>query len=159
MIDTIIIRDIRGQADALQMLVAKHASELHVMGTLLYNTAGVKQIELLEPTLVIMDLNVPSQDNFALFDELQYRNFFLVYHTGYVGDGRKIACCGIDYLLKPLDNQEFVSLLNSVTQRLPFRQWSPAVRPPRNEHNAYVKLQQQGLTSYSDKCEELTALP
>jgi two-component system, LytTR family, response regulator len=137
MIDTIIIRDVRGRADTLMMLAQKYAPQINVVATLSYTAAEVRQIETLKPTLVIMDLNMPSHDNFMLFEALEYRNFFLVYSTAHIGDGRKIPCCGVDYLLKPLDKSEFVSLVQSILQRLPFRKWSPAIRPAKNVSNAF----------------------
>ena len=136
MISTIVIHDVNGKAGALSALARKYAPELEILASLSYSPHGISQLEQLQPALVLMDLNIPNTDNFALFETLQYRNFFLVYCTANVGDGRRIPCCGVDYLLKPIDCVEFVTLVESIRQRMQFRNIRPAEFPVPNMNNA-----------------------
>ena len=135
MINTIVINDVR-HSRSFERLLTLHTPELNICHSDLYGEAVFETINQLKPSLVIMDLNVPNTDQFRLFDLLEYRNFFLVYCAVTYGEGRRVPCCGVDYLLKPVDRQELLQLVAQLKNRMSFRDYRPAEPFTPNMYNA-----------------------
>lgn len=74
---------------------------------------GVKLIEQLNPDVVLLDIELNDGNGFELLEQLQDFNFELIFITGF--DDRAIQAIklgALDYLLKPIDEEELIEALN-----------------------------------------------
>lgn len=74
---------------------------------------GVKLIEQLNPDAVLLDIELNDGNGFELLEQLKVINFELIFITGF--DDRAIQAIklgALDYLLKPIDEEELIQALN-----------------------------------------------
>lgn len=115
MLRAVIIDDERSGINALQLLIDQHINNVKVVGATTSAQQGLQAIEDYRPEIVFLDINMPQLNGFALLEQLQYRDFNLVFTTAY----REYALQAIkhhafDYLLKPIDADELKSCVAKI---------------------------------------------
>ena len=69
---------------------------------------AIKKISLFQPELVFLDVQMRDETGFDLLDKIEKIDFEIIFATAHAEFAIKaFKYCAFDYLLKPIDNQEF----------------------------------------------------
>ncbi len=81
--------------------------------------AALKKIGTDSPDLVFLDIQMQGETGFDLLDKLNARGFGVIFTTAHSEFAVKaFRYSALDYLMKPLDEEEFVGIVDKVCQRL-----------------------------------------
>jgi two-component system, LytTR family, response regulator len=108
MLRAIVIDDEQSGIDALKILISRNQEHIRLVASALLPEEGIKLIEDYLPDVVFLDISMPTMNGFELLTKLKHKNFKLIFTTAH----REYAIEAIknkasDYLLKPLDNEDF----------------------------------------------------
>ena len=103
-LSTVIVDDEMNARENLHLLIQSFCPELNVVG--LASTADEAKILIKQysPDLVFLDINMPQKNGFQLLNEVEDKNFNVVFttaHSEYALDAFKADA--IDYIQKPID--------------------------------------------------------
>ena len=100
---SIIVDDEKLARDRLKKLLAKHSSEIEIIGEAEDGEEGLELIRTLEPELVFLDIQMPVRNGFEMLRELkeQPRIIFTTAYDQYAI--RAFEENSVDYLLKPIE--------------------------------------------------------
>jgi two-component system LytT family response regulator len=108
MISCIIIDDEKRAIETFRRIVSRYLSDrLEVVAEAASVKEGVRAILEFRPDMVFLDIEMPGENGFKLFDyfdEMRFEVVFLTAFKSYAIDAIKYAA--FDYLLKPLDPAE-----------------------------------------------------
>ncbi|SHJ84327.1 LytR/AlgR family response regulator transcription factor [Pseudozobellia thermophila] len=129
MLNAIIVDDERHCRDALENLVAKHRSFLDLKSSVSTVSAAIEAIETFGPDVVFLDVHLQNETGFDLLKQLDRIDFYIIFTTAYEAYAvNAFKYSAFDYLLKPIDPDEFQETLNRLRDR-------------RNEENHAKKLE------------------
>ena len=115
MIPCLIIDDERKARETFQMIVQRYLpGKLKVVAMAGSVKEGVYAIHKYKPDIVFLDIEMPEENGFRLFDYFETVTFeivFLTAHKNYAIDAIRFAA--FDYLLKPLD---FIDLTGVISR-------------------------------------------
>ncbi|MFY8127935.1 MAG: LytR/AlgR family response regulator transcription factor [Chitinophagaceae bacterium] len=111
MIKVVIIEDEKYAALFLKELLLKIAKDVEVIGILESVEMATASLPSLNPDLILADIQLDDGVSFLIFDKLQWRKpvIFITAYDNYAIRAFKLN--GIDYLLKPCDEEELVLAL------------------------------------------------
>lgn len=115
MISCVIIDDEKPARDALELMILHYfAEKVKVIGKAGSLKEGVFAIYKHKPDLVFLDIEMPEENGFKIFDYFQQVPFAVIFTTAYKEYAIKaIKVAALDYILKPIgieDLKEAVSL-------------------------------------------------
>jgi len=135
-IRSIIIDDEPNNIENLQSLIDKYCPQVDVVATA-YNAAeGITAIQNLKPNLIFLDIQMPMASGFDLLSAFTTIEFEVIFITAYDQYGiQAIKFSALDYLLKPINLDEFKVAIQRATEKIAAR------RQNQNIENllAYVK--------------------
>lgn len=140
-IKALIIDDEPNNIENLQLIIDKYSADVFVVGTADNAEEGAKLIGLHEPDLVFLDIQMPEKSGFDLLSALPEVNFEVIFITAYDKYGiQAIKFSALDYLLKPINIEEFKQAIEKAQQRIALSKRS------RNIDNLleYLKAGQKG---------------
>lgn len=106
MIRTVIIEDERYAARYLADLLQKIAPDVQVLACLESVAEGMSELPLLQPDLILADIQLEDGLSFSIFEQLKWKRP-VIFITAYDAHAiRAFKVNGIDYLLKPCDADE-----------------------------------------------------
>ena len=115
MIKAVIIDDEKNAREAIQHIIDKHFNEIQVIGFADDVQSGTKLISQLKPELVLLDIKLPDGTGFDILNHFSDINFFTIFITAYNKHAIKaFKFSALDYLLKPIDIDEFRAAINKV---------------------------------------------
>jgi two-component system, LytTR family, response regulator len=118
MLRAVIIDDEPSGIKSLQLLINKHVSEVNVIAASTNAEEGIAFIRNYKPDIVFLDINMPDLDGFGLLDRLESRSFDLVFTTAHREYAiQAIRHDAVDYLLKPVDEQELKNCVARIIAR------------------------------------------
>ena len=120
MLTAIIIDDEKNSSEYLNNLLTRYfVSQIHVCDTASNIQDGVELIRLNNPDIVFLDIEMPNENGFKLFDYFNGNaNFEVVFTTAHEEYAIKaIKNNAFDYLLKPVDKMDIMSLLKKYENR------------------------------------------
>ena len=104
MTKAIIVDDEEKSRITLHNLIAKHCPWLAVTDLCDSVKSAVKSIEKESPELVFLDIEMPFENGFQLFEKIKDPDFDVIFITAYDQYAIKaIKYSALDYLLKPVD--------------------------------------------------------
>lgn len=107
MIKAVIIEDELHSRNFLNNLVAEFCPEITVAGMAASVEEAVKLIQQTEPQIVFLDIEMQTGTGFDVLQQLQKRNFHVIFTTAYDHYAIKaIKFSAVDYLLKPINLEE-----------------------------------------------------
>jgi len=119
MINTVIIDDELHNIDNLVSLLQKHCPQVNVMATATNADEAEAIINLRNPALLFLDIQMPGRNGFDLLRNLPVRNFEVIFVTAYDQYGiQAIKFSAIDYLLKPVNVTELKEAINKVAEHI-----------------------------------------
>ncbi len=115
MLRAVMIDDERSGLNSLQLMIDKHVNNVKVVGATTNANDGIHAIEDYRPEIVFLDISMPQMNGFALLEQLQYRDFNLVFTTAHQQYAlQAIKHHAFDYLLKPIDVNELQSCVEKI---------------------------------------------
>lgn len=119
MLTAIIIDDEHNSLEYLSNLIARYfSSQIHLFGSATSLTEGVALIRQFNPDVVFLDVEMPHENGFMLFDYFKEKvSFEVVFTTAHEEYAIKaIKNNAFDYLLKPVDKLDIFALLRKYEQ-------------------------------------------
>lgn len=116
----IIVDDERKSRELLAMLVSKVLHDkVEVCATCTSVGEAIEAIEATRPDLVFLDVEMPGESGFSLFEKLEghitFDVIFTTAHSQYAHDAFKVNA--LDYILKPPTSQDLIRAINKITDR------------------------------------------
>ena len=107
-IRTLIVDDEKDARESLELLIAEFYSEdIELLPSVSGVNAAVKSININKPELLLLDVEMPEENGFQLFEYFKDYNFEVIFttaHNKYALNAFRYAA--LDYLLKPIDYRE-----------------------------------------------------
>lgn len=113
MVKAIIVDDEKKGRDSLRNLVKNFCQGITIVGEAENVDEAEKLINLVEPDIVFLDIEMPTHNGFELFNRFTEINFKPIFTTAYNQYAIKaFKYSAIDYLLKPIDPEELQEAVN-----------------------------------------------
>jgi two-component system, LytTR family, response regulator len=117
-LQTVIIDDEPNAVEFISSVIGDHCPELEVVGKAYNVTGGIRKIEELKPDLVFLDVEMPNGTGFDLLSHFPEKEFDVVFITAFNHYAIKaIKFSAVDYILKPLNIEEFIEAVKKVLQK------------------------------------------
>ncbi|WP_118976062.1 LytR/AlgR family response regulator transcription factor [Taibaiella koreensis] len=116
-ISTVIIDDEYESRKILQRFLVKYCPDIKVVAEASCIDEAIVSIRDTAPELVFLDINMPRENGFQLFNKLSGIDFYTVFVTAY--DSYALQAFrhhALDYLLKPIDIDQLIVTVNRVKQ-------------------------------------------
>jgi two-component system LytT family response regulator len=111
----IIVDDEITSSQVLEKLIQNHLPDLDIIAVCNSAYEAVDKINILNPDLVFMDIELPGMNGFDILEKISVKNFDLIFTTAHSQFGIKaIQFSAIDYLLKPINTSELVDAVNRI---------------------------------------------
>jgi two-component system, LytTR family, response regulator len=115
---TLIIEDEPAVRKELEWLVSQEKS-LKLEGTAHSVTSALQLIKDIDPHLVLMDIQLTDGTAFDILNKLEKPSFHIIFITAYDHFAIKAIKFGaLDYLLKPIDGEEFSTTILKLNKKL-----------------------------------------
>lgn len=115
----ILVDDEPDGIKTLQKMLARYCPSVHVLATCGSAAAAKEQIELLNPDLLFLDIQMPGKSGIDLIRELADRKFEIIFvtaHNEYLLQALQYSAA--DYLLKPVDEDRLVEAVQRAEKRM-----------------------------------------
>lgn len=134
LIRTLIVDDEPPARSRLRALV-KDVAQIRLIGEAGNGKDAVEAIRQYEPDLVLLDIQMPDMDGFAVIDALAGERLpFIIFITAYDQYALKaFDVHAVDYVLKPIDDDRFFKAVNHAIEQI------------RHSHNRKVQEQMLAL--------------
>ena len=107
MIRSLIIDDEQNCIDSLAFDLQNHCKEVEIVESCTSPKLGLVAIRKQKPDLVFLDVQMPWMNGFEMLEVLEEINFAIIFTTAYDQfAARAFRLSAIDYLLKPIDEEE-----------------------------------------------------
>lgn len=116
MLKAILVDDEQSSLNSLRQKILQHCPQVDIIAAYDDPAKAIISIESLKPDLVFLDIEMPVINGFTLLQQLNYRNFELIFVTAYDHYAIKaMRYSALDYLVKPVEPED---LLNAVTRAI-----------------------------------------
>jgi two-component system LytT family response regulator len=106
----IIIDDEKFCIEVLEELISTHCPEIKVCATCQSGEEGIAAINLNQPDLIFLDIEMPRMNGFDMLKKLLPFHFDVIFTTAYDNYAiRAFKYSALDYLLKPIDAEDLKS--------------------------------------------------
>lgn len=103
----VIIDDEQTGIDTLKIIIEKHIPDIKIVGESIRARSGIELIEDYKPEIVFLDISMPEMDGFEMLENLNWKNFNLIFTTAHQEYALKALKIGaLDYLPKPVDHRD-----------------------------------------------------
>lgn len=119
----IIVDDEQSARDNLRYLTEKHCEKIEIVAEADKVISAVESIKAHKPDLVFLDIEMPKQNGFELFnyfDELTFHVVFVTAYNNYAVKAFEVSA--VDYLLKPIDIDRLKEAENKVLKQTTLNQ-------------------------------------
>lgn len=107
MLNAILIDDEENSLNALKEKLRTHCPQVNIAALCDNAAKGAQAIDNLHPDVVFLDIEMPVTNGFVMLQQLQYKNFELIFTTAYDHYAVKaIRYSALDYLVKPVDVED-----------------------------------------------------
>lgn len=118
MIKAIIVDDEPDCSETLGILLQKCCPGVQIAAICNSGASALKEIPFHNPDLVFLDIEMPHMNGFQLLENLPSIAFDIVFTTSYDQYAIKaIRWSAMDYLLKPVDQEELKNAIEKTVQR------------------------------------------
>lgn len=119
----LIIDDEQDARENLQRLLLRQTKiAVDVAGMAHNTTEAEKQIRLLKPDALLLDIDMPGEDAFQFLERLEHLPFEVIFVTAYDEYAiRAFRLNAVDYILKPADPDEISHAIHKLQERIQYR--------------------------------------
>jgi two-component system, LytTR family, response regulator len=115
MTTAIIIDDVKAAREILRSDLQELAPDIDIIGEAESVVSGVKLLNQRVPDILFLDIEMPDGDGFDLLELVKDRSFKTIFTTASDAHALKaFKFSAIDYLLKPIDQEELSAALEKV---------------------------------------------
>jgi two-component system LytT family response regulator len=114
----VIIDDEQHCTDRIRFLLQSYIPHAHIT---CFTTVpeAIKGIEEQRPDIVFLDVHLNDETGFDVLSAVSYRNFNLIFTTAYEQYAiRAFKLSAIDYLLKPVDQEDFENAMQKALKKI-----------------------------------------
>lgn len=115
MINAILVDDERRARNVLSSLLERCCTEIHIMAECPDVLEAVKQIKLLKPDVVFLDVQMPNYAGYEIvnfFDEINFEIIFVTAYDRYAIKAFELSA--IDYLIKPINRARLIEAVEKL---------------------------------------------
>jgi two-component system LytT family response regulator len=119
MIRTFIMDDEPRNLKLVEMMITSHCPSLKIVGMTDDLSEGLPMIELLKPSLLLLDIEFPHGNVFHLLEKLLFRDFHIIFitaHNSYASEAFRHHA--VDYILKPITKEALIEAVKNVEERM-----------------------------------------
>ncbi len=129
-----------------EQIQAEFNEEIKVVGEATSIKEGLSLIKSTQPDIVLLDIELEDGFSFELLDQLDDINFELIFVTGFDDKAIKAIKLGaLDYLLKPIDEDELEQALNKAIDNIKSKNKSDATMMAGVASNFYKTEQKEHI--------------
>ena len=115
---TVIVDDEQDAVDFISSIIGEYCTSLEVVAMANNVAQGVSAINDKKPDLVFLDVEMPNGNGFDLLAQFPEKDFDVVFITAFNHYAIKaIKFSAIDYILKPININEFIEAVNRVIKK------------------------------------------
>ena len=115
---TIIIDDETDAVDFISSIICEYCPGIEIAGKAYDVSEGVQVIKDQKPDLVFLDVEMPHGSGFDLLGHFPEKEFDVIFITAFNHYAIKaIKFSAVDYILKPINVNEFIEAVNKVMQK------------------------------------------
>ncbi len=115
----IIIEDEEEGRNLLTRMIQKYCNNIILCGAYETIATSIEPIQVIQPDIVFLDIELPNENGFALFDYFPSPTFSVIFTTAYNQFAIKaFKMSAIDYLLKPIDLEELMAAIKKVEDNM-----------------------------------------
>lgn len=128
MITAIIIEDEQHCIDRVKALLMPFAESIEVIEVYRDVASAVEGIQRLQPNLLFLDVQIHDQTGFDVLSAIENPQFEVIFTTAYERYAvQAFKFSAVDYLLKPIDADDFNHAIGKVSQKLMTKDFSSKV--------------------------------
>lgn len=110
-----IVDDEYGSRRTLHNFLMKYCPDVEVVAEAASVEEAVLAVKRTSPALVFLDINMPDEDGFELFNKIPKQDFYTVFVTAYDEYSLKaFKHHAVDYILKPIDINELTETVGRI---------------------------------------------
>ncbi len=138
----LIVEDEVDARNVVKYLLSQFFPQIEIIGEVASVSEAKKNIKKEKPDLVFLDIRLEDGSGFDLLESLQQIDFQIIFTTAYDNYAIKaIKFSAADYLLKPINPEEFKQAVNKVlTKKQEFRQWQKLKESQSGENNQSIAV-------------------
>src|SRR6187399_1164236 len=119
MLNAILVDDEESSLGSLREKILRHCPQVNIIAACESAHIAIDKIDDLHPDLVFLDIEMPVMNGFLMLQQLQYKNFELIFTTAYDHYAIKaIRFSALDYLMKPIDIEELRSAVHRAEEKI-----------------------------------------
>src|SRR5258706_1638960 len=119
MIRTIIIEDEPVSREMLTLMLQRHKEDIEIIDSCANPSDGIESIEKHKPDLVFLDIQMPKMNGFEMLKKIRHINFEVIFTTAFDQYAiNAIRISALDYLLKPVDDEDLAAAISKCKARL-----------------------------------------
>ena len=125
MIKTLLVDDEPIALKHLEAVISKHAPDLSIVATACSVTEALEKINLYEPDLVFLDIELAGERSFDILTQHTQRNFEVIFVTAHDQFGiQAVKNDASDYILKPINKMELIKAIEKVSKKIQHKKQS-----------------------------------
>ncbi|MFH0759916.1 MAG: LytTR family DNA-binding domain-containing protein [Bacteroidota bacterium] len=118
LLKTIIIDDEPDAVNFIRSIIKEYCPKLEITGTAFNAMDGITVIQGNKPDLVLLDVEMPHGSGFDLLAQFPDKTFDVIFITAFNHYAiRAIKFSAVDYILKPININEFIVAIDKVTEK------------------------------------------
>jgi two-component system, LytTR family, response regulator len=128
MINAILIDDEMILLSGLQIMLRQSCPQVNILATCTSVDAAKVKIKQMQPQLLFLDISMPGKSGFDLLNEIDTTDIeviFITAHNSFAMQAFKYSA--IDYLLKPVDEDELVEAVKKACKKIEDAQWKNGI--------------------------------
>lgn len=115
----LIVEDEESAAEFIAKLIHDYFADFEVVGKVATVPEALKIYREKSPDILVLDVNLGDHTSFDLFDEIGPSQLNVIFTTSYTEFAMKaIKVEAVDYLIKPVNLEEFQIAINKVKERV-----------------------------------------
>ncbi len=121
-IRAILIDDEQDSIDIMRLMLQRSSFDINILATANNARSAIELIKEHQPDLLFLDIEMPNMNGFKVLEAFEHPGFKVIFVTSYDQYAiRAIKCSALDYLLKPVDDEELNTALLKVRKQLDTR--------------------------------------
>jgi two-component system, LytTR family, response regulator len=114
---TILIDDEPHCMSSVEYLLEKHFPTIKILAKCTNGEEAVATLQKTKPNFIFLDIEMPLLNGFQVLEKLDDIPFSVIFTTAYSRYAvRAFRFCALDFLLKPVDQNEFIEAVNRVIE-------------------------------------------
>ena len=118
MLTAVIIDDDESNISSLKEKLNRHCPQVQVIAACDNAIDAIDVIETKKPEVIFLDIEMPVMNGFVMLQQLNYKNFELIFTTAYDHYAiRAIRFSALDYLVKPIEIEELKNAVSKAEEK------------------------------------------